>query len=259
MAGLDPAIHAAGRQPTSGLRQFGQSSDPGSAQSQTPATPPSHPVDGRVKPGHDDLERDRHMRFPCRGAEGLSVGGQTINAQPTWGTTMKHLLLGAALSALLAAPASAACKVTIGVVMSLTGPAGAYGQAGAKSVEMALRDINEAGGVLGCTLATDTRDAQSQGTVAVDAAKQLVEIEHVPAIIGGIISSVSIPILTAVTAPAKVGRTRPHPRRRRSRRSDAREKPTASSSARSRRMRCRASPPRNTRSISASRSSRSSR
>jgi branched-chain amino acid transport system substrate-binding protein len=35
--------------------------------------------------------------------------------------------------------------------MELTGPAGEYGQAGAKSVEMAFRDINDAGGVVdGC-------------------------------------------------------------------------------------------------------------
>jgi len=121
----------------------------------------------------------------------------------------KSLLLGAALAALLAAPAFADCKVTIGVVLELTGPAGAYGQAGAKSVEMAFRDINEAGGVLGCALVADTRDSQSQGTIAVDAAKQLVDIDHVPAIIGGIISSVSIPILTAVTAPAKVVQVSP--------------------------------------------------
>ena len=115
----------------------------------------------------------------------------------------KSLVLLAALS--VATPARAAdCTVKIGVVMSLTGPAGAYGQAGAKSVEMAFRDLNDAGGVLGCKLAADTRDAQSQGTVAVDAARQLVDIGHVPAIIGGIISSVSIPILTSVTAPARV-------------------------------------------------------
>ncbi len=93
--------------------------------------------------------------------------------------------------------------------MELTGPAGAYGQAGAKSIEMALRDINDAGGVNGCKLVTDTRDSQSQGNVAVDVAKQLVEVKKVPVIIGGIISSVSIPILTSVTAPAKVVQVSP--------------------------------------------------
>ena len=104
---------------------------------------------------------------------------------------------------------AADCTVTIGVVMELTGPAGEYGQAGSKSVEMAFRDINDAGGINGCKLATDTRDSQSQGNVAVDAATQLVQIRHVPVIIGGIISSVSIPILTSVTAPAKVVQVSP--------------------------------------------------
>ncbi|TIT90483.1 MAG: amino acid ABC transporter substrate-binding protein, partial [Mesorhizobium sp.] len=79
--------------------------------------------------------------------------------------TKKLFQIGTALGLLMAAsPAHAAnCKITVGLVMELTGPAGEYGQAGAKSVEMAFRDINDAGGVRGCDLATDTRDSQSQG------------------------------------------------------------------------------------------------
>ena len=87
---------------------------------------------------------------------------------------------------------AADCEFQVGSVMSLTGPAGQYGQAGGKSIELAFGDINAAGGVLdGCELTFDIRDAQSQGSVAVDAAKQLVDIKKVPVIIGGIISSVS--------------------------------------------------------------------
>ena len=121
------------------------------------------------------------------------------------------LAVTAAMSVAAAAGVARAadCDITVGVVMELTGPAGEYGQAGSKSVEMAFRDINDAGGVNGCKLVTDTRDSQSQGTVAVDAATQLVQIKHVPVIIGGIISSVSIPILTSVTAPAKVVQVSP--------------------------------------------------
>lgn len=104
---------------------------------------------------------------------------------------------------------AADCDITVGVVMELTGPAGAYGQAGAKSIEMAFRDFNDAGGALGCKLVADTRDSQSQGTVAVDVATQLVQVKKVPVLIGGIISSVSIPILTSVTAPAKVVQVSP--------------------------------------------------
>ncbi len=114
-----------------------------------------------------------------------------------------------AAMAMTGAAYAADCDITVGVVMELTGPAGAYGQAGAKSIEMALRDINDAGGVGGCKLVTDTRDSQSQGTVAVDVANQLVTVKKVPVIIGGIISSVSIPILTSVTGPAKVVQVSP--------------------------------------------------
>lgn len=124
----------------------------------------------------------------------------------------KHLFATTMLAALAAsaAPALAAdCDITVGLVMELTGPAGEYGQAGAKSVEMAFRDFNEAGGVGGCKLVTDTRDSQSQGNVAVDQATQLVNIKKVPVIIGGIISSVSIPILTSVTAPAGIVQVSP--------------------------------------------------
>ena len=78
---------------------------------------------------------------------------------------MKKTLLVTTLLAAIgiaATPAMAAdCDITIGVVMELTGPAGAYGQAGAKSIEMAFRDFNDAGGVDGCKLVTDTRDSQS--------------------------------------------------------------------------------------------------
>jgi ABC-type branched-subunit amino acid transport system substrate-binding protein len=129
------------------------------------------------------------------------------------GNQMKRLVLASTMLAgfaVGAAPAFAqGCDITVGVVMELTGPAGEYGKAGAKSVEMAFRDFNEAGGVGGCNLVMDTRDSQSQGNVAVDQATQLVNIKKVPVIIGGIISSVSIPILTSVTAPAGVVQVSP--------------------------------------------------
>ena len=120
-----------------------------------------------------------------------------------------YAILGAAVLSLGVLQASGpiraqTCTTTVGSVVSLTGPAGRFGQAAAKSVELAFRDLNAAGGGAGCQLALDVRDAQSQGAVAVDAARQLVDIKKVPAIIGGIISSVSIPILTSVTAPADI-------------------------------------------------------
>jgi len=99
------------------------------------------------------------------------------------------------------------CTHTVGMVVSLTGAAGRYGQAASKSVEMAFRDLNQAAGargIAGCRLAVDLRDDQSQGSVGVDQARQLVDLKKVPVIIGSIISSVTIPMVTAVTAPAGV-------------------------------------------------------
>ncbi|WP_414653675.1 ABC transporter substrate-binding protein [Geminicoccus sp.] len=122
------------------------------------------------------------------------------------------MALAALGTSALQAPTPAAaqdCTITIGSVVSLTGPAGRFGQAAAKSIELAFNDLNAAGGAAGCKLSPDVRDAQSQGTVAVDAARQLVDLQKVPAIIGGIISSVSIPIVTSVTGPAGVVQVSP--------------------------------------------------
>src|SRR6202453_4652960 len=95
----------------------------------------------------------------------------------------KWLATTAALALMLGVPpARADCTITVGLVMELPGPAGEYGQAGAKSVEMAFRDLNDAGGPHGCKLVTDTRDSQSAGNVAVDVATQLVQVEKVPVI-----------------------------------------------------------------------------
>jgi ABC-type branched-subunit amino acid transport system substrate-binding protein len=120
-------------------------------------------------------------------------------------TTLAVSTLG--LLPALATAQTPACTHTVGMVVSLTGAAGRFGQAAAKSVELAFNEVNAAAGaagVAGCKLAFDLRDAQSQGAVAVDQARQLVDLKKVPAIIGGIISSVSIPIATSVTAPAGV-------------------------------------------------------
>ncbi len=125
---------------------------------------------------------------------------------------MRFLLTSLTLAALasIGSPASAqtpSCTHTVGMVVSLTGAAGRYGQAASKSVELAFNDLNKAAGaqgIAGCKLAFDLRDAQSQGSVAVDQARQLVDLKKVPAIIGGIISSVSIPMVTAVTATVGV-------------------------------------------------------
>jgi branched-chain amino acid transport system substrate-binding protein len=107
----------------------------------------------------------------------------------------------------LAQNATPACTHTVGMVASLTGPAGRFGQAASKAVELAFLELNKAAGaqgIAGCKLAFDLRDDQSQGSIGVDQARQLVDLKKVPVIIGSVISSVTVPIVTSVTAPARV-------------------------------------------------------
>jgi branched-chain amino acid transport system substrate-binding protein len=121
--------------------------------------------------------------------------------------TSTALALAASLAPLSASAQAPSCTHNVGMVVSLTGAAGRFGQAASKSVELAFGELNKAAGaqgIAGCRLAFEVRDAQSQGAVAVDQARQLVDLKKVPAIIGGIISSVSIPVVTSVTAPAGV-------------------------------------------------------
>jgi branched-chain amino acid transport system substrate-binding protein len=121
--------------------------------------------------------------------------------------TSTALALAASLAPMSASAQAPSCTHTVGMVVSLTGAAGRFGQAASKSVELAFGELNKAAGtqgIAGCRLAFEVRDAQSQGAVAVDQARQLVDLKKVPALIGGIISSVSIPVVTSVTAPAGV-------------------------------------------------------
>ena len=61
-------------------------------------------------------------------------------------------LISLAMAATASLPANAQtpdCKHTVGMVVSLTGAAGRFGQAAAKSVELAFRDLNAAAGCAG--------------------------------------------------------------------------------------------------------------
>ena len=89
-----------------------------------------------------------------------------------------------------AAAQAPSCTHTVGVVVELTGPAGRFGQAAVEIGRARVQRVQRGRGrrrLAGCQLAFDLRDSQSQGTVAVDQARQLVDLKNVPAIIGGII------------------------------------------------------------------------
>ncbi|MGH6945531.1 MAG: ABC transporter substrate-binding protein, partial [Geminicoccaceae bacterium] len=83
-------------------------------------------------------------------------------------------------------PASA--EVKIGAVMSTTGALQVYGEAGLKGIQLAIDQINQAGGVLDQTVELVPADDATNPQTGVDAAQRLVNIENVAGIVGALSS-----------------------------------------------------------------------
>src|SRR3984957_5373722 len=114
-------------------------------------------------------------------------------------------LAAALLAVALALPATAAtCPVKIGAVLPLTGPLAPVVGPMLVSAQLAVDQINSAGGLLGCPAALVVRDSQTQPSLAVDAARQLIDLEGVRVIVGEVTSGDTLAILNSVTVPAKV-------------------------------------------------------
>jgi branched-chain amino acid transport system substrate-binding protein len=118
----------------------------------------------------------------------------------------KSLLTVALFAAVMITGAARAadCPIKLGVVLPVSGPMGQVGERIANTGQFAVDQFNEAGGVKGCQVEYVLRDTQGQSAVGVDAAKSLVELEGVQALIGAVSSGVSLPILTSVAVPSKV-------------------------------------------------------
>jgi branched-chain amino acid transport system substrate-binding protein len=96
------------------------------------------------------------------------------------------------------------CPVKLGAILPVSGPMGQVGERISNTGAFAVEQFNEAGGVLGCPVEYLLRDTQGQSTVGVDAAKALVDLDGVQALIGAVSSGVSLPVLTSVAVPSKI-------------------------------------------------------
>jgi branched-chain amino acid transport system substrate-binding protein/neutral amino acid transport system substrate-binding protein len=85
--------------------------------------------------------------------------------------------------------------VKIGTLLPLTGDLAAYGGPMEDGARLAVKDVNENGGVLGGKIALVTTDSQTTGVAAVGAMNQLVTIDKVPAVIGAAGSGVSLAVI----------------------------------------------------------------
>jgi ABC-type branched-subunit amino acid transport system substrate-binding protein len=109
-------------------------------------------------------------------------------------------LVAGAAGLALAAPAMG-CPAKIGATLSLTGSYATFGPPISNAAALAVEQMNAAGWKVGdCSkLEYIVRDDQTQPSVGVDAARRLVDVDGVPAIVGPISSGVTGPILSSVT------------------------------------------------------------
>ncbi|MGE3987799.1 ABC transporter substrate-binding protein [Pseudorhodoplanes sp.] len=110
---------------------------------------------------------------------------------------LKPLMLAAAL-ALLPPHAQAADPIKIGAMFETSGFLAGLGNQGLLGAQLALEEINKAGGINGRTLEMVHVNTESDETKALIAAKRLIERDKVLALIGAMNSGASFSILDTV-------------------------------------------------------------
>jgi ABC-type branched-subunit amino acid transport system substrate-binding protein len=113
------------------------------------------------------------------------------------------LLAGLLATAAIPGIALAAEPVRIGITTILSGPTADRGQSEQYGAQLALSQINQAGGVLGRPVEAFYADNACKPDIGVPATKRLIEQEHVPVIIGALCTPVTHAIQPVVQA-AKV-------------------------------------------------------
>jgi ABC-type branched-subunit amino acid transport system substrate-binding protein len=128
------------------------------------------------------------------------------------GTRWSRLWLLAGLS-LFASVAVVACSdsadeptepLKIGYLADFSGPLAEFGPAIQTGVELAIKHINDAGGVNGMPVEFVVGDDKTDATAAVEEARRLIEVEGVAAIVGPLASGVTIAVTESVAAAAEV-------------------------------------------------------
>ena len=92
----------------------------------------------------------------------------------------------------------------IGGLLPLTGSLAAFGGPTLTGIELAVMEVNQAGGVLGGELVLVVADTETSPQAGVTAAHILVDVEGVSGIVGAMASGVTIPVAQSIAAVAGV-------------------------------------------------------
>jgi ABC-type branched-subunit amino acid transport system substrate-binding protein len=99
--------------------------------------------------------------------------------------------------------ASAAGPIKVGIATDLTGAIGYAGNANANVAKMVVKDINNAGGILGRPLELFIEDTASNESVAVANVRKLIQRDKVDVVLGGITSSMRNAIKDVIVTRGK--------------------------------------------------------
>jgi ABC-type branched-subunit amino acid transport system substrate-binding protein len=99
--------------------------------------------------------------------------------------------------------ASAAGPIKVGIATDLTGAAGYAGNSNANVAKMVVKDINNAGGILGRPIELFIEDTASNESVAVGNVRKLIQRDKVDVVLGGITSSMRNAIKDVIVTRGK--------------------------------------------------------
>ncbi len=92
----------------------------------------------------------------------------------------------------------------IGLLLDFSGPLAEYGLQLRTGFDLAIKHINEAGGVWGMPVEGVVGDTALDPTTAVEEARRLIEIEHVQGIIGPISSAMTLAVAESISASRRI-------------------------------------------------------
>jgi len=99
---------------------------------------------------------------------------------------------------------SPATPLKLGLLLDFSGPLAEYGPELRRGFELAIRQINAAGGVWGMPVEMAVGDTALDPTTALEEARRLIEIERVHALVGPMSSAMTLAVAESVTGPARI-------------------------------------------------------
>ena len=117
--------------------------------------------------------------------------------------TVSLLLVACSCTFVVPPPTDTPTALKLGLLLNYTGSPEASADR-ERAFNLAISHVNAGGGVLGQPVTGITADATSDPQAAVDAARNLIEVEGVHAIVGPNASSAALPIAETVAGPAGI-------------------------------------------------------